>query len=475
MTDAKNAAFGQVEHIVALVLENRSFDHLLGDLGRSGGLALDGGNAGMSNPDLNGNAIPIAPTIGNVSPDLPHEFDDVIVSLMDDNRGFVLAAQLHHLGLPAAAASRVMSYYAADSLPVTHALAREYSTSDAWFASVPAGTWPNRLFLLAGTSDGQVTNTLPILLYDLPTVFDALERDEWAIYNDQLPNVAIIRSLAIEYAKSKVADGHFRSMRQFAVDCAEASLPAFAFIEPAYLGDAHDDAHPPGDILRSERLLGRVYTALRRSPLWERSLLLVFYDEHGGFFDHVRPPSGVPSPGDGAYGFDFTRLGVRVPSLIVSPFAPRGGTFRPQDGGFLDHTALIATVLRQRGLPALTARDGAAADVWAALSEAAPRTDDETTVKQVSAWLEAQDSVLMRDVVGPLDPRLLGERSGREIAAAIVASAPAPTGAGVSRAGGEASAVDATARHPRDVSLEEALLTLSQAVLTLPPELPPSA
>src|SRR6185503_15287544 len=272
-----------IEHIVALVLENRSFDHLLGDLGRSGALPVDGGTAPMMNRDINGREVTLGEVRSNVTPDLPHDFGDVVISLMDENGGFVRADQLFHRGKVTADPRRVMSYYPTDSLPVTHRLARGYSVSDAWFASVPAGTWPNRLFLVASSSEGQVTNTLPGFLYDMPTVFDRLAVDDWAIYTDQLPNVALIKSLGIEFAKSKLVGGHFHSMRRFEEECARGTLRAFSFIEPVYLGDANDSAHPPGDILRSEHLIGRVYAALRRSPLWERTLLLVLYDEHGGF------------------------------------------------------------------------------------------------------------------------------------------------------------------------------------------------
>ena len=319
-------ARSSIDHIVALVLENRSFDHVLGDLGRSGALAVDGGRPEMANRDLNGQTIGISPVAFPVSPDLPHDFDSVTMSLMDENGGFVRADQLFHRGDPNAAPARVMSYFAAGTMPVTHALAREYAVSDQWFAAVPSGTWPNRLFLVAGSSGGRVTNTAPTFLFDLQTVFDRLPDDRWAVYNDQIPNVTLIRHLAFEWLADRVTGTHFRSLERFDRDCQGGSLPTFSYIEPAYLGDAADDSHPPRDVLPSERLVARVYRSLRRSPLWGRSILLILYDEHGGFFDHVRPPEDVPSPGH-------RRAGLRLrPAGDPDPVPPRLASGRARAG-----------------------------------------------------------------------------------------------------------------------------------------------
>lgn len=461
-----------VEHIVALVLENRSFDHILGDLGRRGVIPVDAAPPNSTNPDLNGQHIGISAASWELRPDLPHDLASVLTSLSSDNGGFVLADQLYHKG-GAADPRRVMSAFESGALPVTHALARGYSTCDAWFSSVPAGTWPNRLFMIAGTSDGQVTNIVPPLLYTVPTVFGRLASSDWAVYNDQIPNVTVVRKLAIEWAFTRHRGPHFRSLARFDDDCRSGRLPYFSLVEPVYLGREQDDAHPPTDIRRSEALLARVFLALRRSPLWERTLLLVLYDEHGGFFDHVKPPSGVPSPGAGPSGFEFTSLGVRIPCLIVSPFAPPGCVWRPPSGTFADHTSLVATVLRGRRLEPLTPRDAAAADVWSALTEAAPRDDDAATVAEVAAWLEtrpAPQEVRRRRYRGgapsdPLDPSFLEEKSGREVAAIIASTRPRP---GRKFRGGQApvNATDAVAAS--DVSLEEALVDLSHVIATLP-------
>jgi phospholipase C len=463
-----------IDHIVVLALENRSFDHVLGDLARTGGIKADGGRSDMSNADVNGREIRIGPAAEPVAPDLPHEFSSVLLSQMEGQGGFVRADQLTPRK-SRADPRRVMSYYPAGTLPVTHLLAAEYAVSDAWFASVPAGTWPNRMFMVAATSGGRVTNTAPGLLFDFPTVFDRLDGDDWVIYNDQIPNVALIRSLAAEWAVSRINGRHFRSTRRYEQDCADGTLPYFSFIEPVYLGGKADDAHPPHDINRSEQLVGRVYRALRQSPLWARSALVVTYDEHGGLFDHVPPPPGVPEMEAGEFGFTFARLGVRVPTLIVSPLVSRGLVWRPPTGGFADHSSIVATVLRNRDLEALTARDASAADILGAFTVDA-RTDDSETAARIDRWVTDQEAVVTRDWVSPIDPEALQDGNGREVAAAIVASAGAqavPSRAfQVFGAGGPSiepgfHGLDAVTA---DVPFEEALVDLARRVLALPPE-----
>jgi hypothetical protein len=199
---------------------------------------------------------------------------------------------------------------------------------------------------------------------------------------------------------------------------------------------------------------------MRRSPSWDRSLLVVLYDEHGGFFDHVPPPAGVPGPGRGERGFGFTQLGIRVPCLFIAPYAPKGGVWRPPLPGFADHTSLIASVLRRRGLPPLTARDAAATEVWGALSESKPRIDDLPTLEAIEAWREGQEAVDVHEFAGLLDPAALEGRSGREVAAAILATQPPPTV--LERAPGELAATGV------DVPFEQALVDLAERIIALP-------
>ena len=121
-----------------------------------------------------------------------------------------------------------------------------------------------------------------------------------------------------------------------------------------------------------------MYEALRGGPGWNQTLLIITYDEHGGLYDHVPPPSGATPPDNsvGEFGFDFTRFGVRVPGVLVSPLIPAGTVYRPAGSTPIDHTSVLKTIETRWGLPALTARDAAAPDLGGALTLTTPRTDD---------------------------------------------------------------------------------------------------
>lgn len=414
------------DHLVVLMLENRSFDHLLGSLGRAGSVPVDGGQPDdLINVGLSGEVVHIGQAGSVTAPDMPHDFASVAVSLSGSNAGFVLADQLHRAGGPTADAGRVMSYFAPGDLPVLHKLATTYGVCDRWFSSVPAGTWPNRLFAIAAQSAGAVDNTVPLTLFELRTVFDALAPQDWVVYNDQIPNVALVRHLALRWLAPHSATSQFRSIPQFEQDCAGGHLPAFSWIEPVYLGASANDAHPPHDIRAAEGFVARVYGALRGSSAWDRCLFVVTFDEHGGFFDHVPPPVGVPAAVEtGKYGFPFTRLGPRVPTLIIGPRVAAGSVLRPPASGFADHTSIIATILRRHGLPALTQRDEAAWDLLEASSLSATRDDEEPLPGELSHLLGEPGAALGLELADPLSPSNLAGLSGQEVAGVIAAAAP---------------------------------------------------
>lgn len=446
----------KADHVVVLMLENRSFDHILGGLAIDG---LDGVRPEFSNDDLDGVPIHVRATSRRTTaPDPVHDFKSVAHQLIG-NGGFVSAYQKDH-HLTREDAGNVMEYYETDSLPVTHALATEYLVSDRWFCSVPTGTIPNRLFTVAGSSRGRIDNALLLpfpVLYDMPTVFDRLG-DAWAVYNDQLPLVTLFGQHAREFLASRhEATSRFRSIDQFVDDAARGRLPRYSFIEPVYLGDQANCAHPPQDMWDAEELLARIYVAVREGPAWERTLLVLVYDEHGGFFDHVAPPEDAASPGTGEGGFEFRRLGPRVPSIIISPWVG-SGVWRPANG-FLDHTSLIATVTRRWRLGHLTERDHRAADLRPALSADAPRTDDASTLDAIKAWLVARDAE--RSILGaPLDASGVGSMvglTGAEVATRIVASVPVESVAERSEAGEAGDAADP--------SLDEIVRFLAAALL----------
>jgi phospholipase C len=203
---------------------------------------------------------------------------------------------------------------------------------------------------------------------------------------------------------------HYRHFAQFLSDAQNGALPNYSFIEPRYFPDPilreiPNDLHPPHNVLFGEKLIAQVYNAVRSSPCWKKTLLIITFDEHGGCFDHVPPPP-APSPEAGTavnnpYGFTFNRYGVRVPAVIVSPYIPAGSKIRavpqgvPPAGGPLpfDHTSIIATVRALFGLGGpLTARDAAAPTLLAALSLALPINDGPRRIDAVTPEASTRDA-----------------------------------------------------------------------------------
>jgi phospholipase C len=468
-------AQAKIEHIVVLMLENRSFDHMLGSLSLHGH-PVNGLQPGMFNLDSAG--APVPPTLTTnpaLEPDPHHDLSNVFEQLEGPNAGFVRNYETCFEKKPREEAKRIMWYYEDSTLPALYTLAKEYGLSDAWHCSVPSETWPNRLFVHAATSDGRVRNGLPKMLplpqfYELTTIFDRLgnTQADWRIYNSQLPQCVCIRSLLKRWLRSKLGSrDFFRRFEQFAKDCQKGDLPKYSFIEPRYFGGRADDDHPPHDVWRGQTTIASVYNSLRSSRLWPRSLLVVLYDEHGGFFDHVSPPSDVPAPVETKsstkpVAFDFRRLGPRVPCLLVSPWISKGSIVRPSKGGFFDHTSILATVERRWNLKPLTQRDAAASDVWPCLTELRPRTDDEETAAFLKRWqppvtvtpermmLRARDT-LRAPIVD------VEARTPREIAEQIAAIRPQRA-----RLASAIPGVEAT--HPLSDN-QEALIDLAEAIV----------
>ena len=328
-----------IKHVIALMLENNSFDHILGSLGKGDGVP--------SNPPLtnayNSQAYSQAPTNArSTSPEPKHDLSDVIVQIGTGEgsmSGFVQNYAQSYPQLQASQFGQVMEYYALNSLPVLHQLATEFSICDRWFSSLPGPTWPNRLFAMTGTSLGKVTMPggimdLNLHWYDQPTVFDRLneKKVEWKVY---FGDIAVSTILVHQWDPQNAV--RHRPMTEFYLDTADASeFPAFAWIEPAYLPPRANDYHPPHDVFDGEELVANVYNSIRSNlELWNSSLLLILFDEHGGFFDHVRPPTAIP-PDHHQDQWTFDRMGVRVPAILVSPWVSNAVFSQT-----LDHTSLL--------------------------------------------------------------------------------------------------------------------------------------
>ncbi|KAJ3348045.1 hypothetical protein HDU91_006642 [Kappamyces sp. JEL0680] len=263
---------------------------------------------------------------------------------------------------------QVLGLHGPDSLPVTYALAQEFGVVDDWFASVPGPTYPNRHFLHCATAKGKTGNSLNVLGQsgvnvfkglDCETTFSNMESSgkSWKVYADGItPSLLLYSDFRKPRNLAKIKPFH-----SFVQDAMQGTLPQYSYIDPNFL---KADNHPPHNLGNGEAFVKLVYETLRSSPLWENSLLVVTYDEHGGFYDHVPPPVDVPipdnAPVDPPVGdFKFDRLGVRVPTLLISPWIPKGQVFRSgHHGRYFEHSSISATLKRMFGLAKyLTRRD----------------------------------------------------------------------------------------------------------------------
>jgi phospholipase C len=375
----------QIQHVVVLMLENRSFDHMLGWFDHPFDKTFKRLTGGETNPAPTGPPVPVTATAtGQIPFDPHHRHQNVTLQLTRgpmplqaknvDMQGFVLDAH----GIDATNAHRVMDCFPANGLPVLTGLISEYAVADQWFSSVPGQTWPNRNFAHAATSDGRVNNR-PYKLYGNATVFERLEKAgaTWRIYHDGFPQAMVFWRLA---------DGNrpanFQSMHDFVVAAKANALPNYSFIEPQHFFGGSNSQHPGNneksnrDMLAGERLIWAVWNTLVSNPVvWAKTLLVITWDEHGGFFDHEKPASTVaPKKKMSTHGFKFDMTGVRVPTIFVSPWIRRGVV----DHTVYDHAA-IPKSLRTRFAPKtkkLSDRDEHVSSWWNAnIWESTMRTD----------------------------------------------------------------------------------------------------
>ncbi len=266
---------------------------------------------------------------------------------------YTLSWQSHTSGytiVPGTTASDIMGCFTPEALPVLSALARGYAVCDHWYASAPTETLPNRAFACAATSQGHMDDKTHT--FTCPSIFGLLGNHQlgWSIYGyDSEP---LTKSDFPDI--SSAAASHFGHFTDFTAAAAAGTLPPFTFLEPSWSSSGNSQ-HPNYNVALGEQLIHDVYEALRGGPGWAQTLLVITYDEHGGCYDHVPPPAGATPPDNdaGEFGFDFTRFGVRVPAVLVSPLIPAGTVFRVPDGSVpLDHTSILKTVEQRWNLPA---------------------------------------------------------------------------------------------------------------------------
>jgi phospholipase C len=415
----------QIKHVIVLMLENRSFDHLLGYLKHENPSYPSLARLRVSCPkdpeEPDGERIPTTDDAARVlGTDPDHSYEAAKLQIfgccepqpaaLPRMNGFVESyaikisdgslqprnAFVRMFGAVKDALARwwdwlrcrpkpvapiaadIMKCHSEDAAPVLSTLAKEYAVFVNWHASVPGETWPNRNFVHAATSDGEA-NICPRYFYNR-TIFELLEAAgrEWRVYHDGIAQV---------WAFPKLWRGGtqgFSDINELYVDIKRNALPAYAFVEPNHgIGRGEGNSQHPGNNLvggasfvGGEALIATIYNALVKSPeVFAKTLFLIVYDEHGGFYDHVAPKK-VPPPDDkvGKTGFEFDISGIRVPAVAVSPLITKG----TMDDNFYDH-ASIPKLVRECFAPTsapLTNRDREAANPLAHLSlRATPRTD----------------------------------------------------------------------------------------------------
>jgi len=381
-----------IEHLVVVMFENRSFDNLLGwlydnqtnppkfNIPPQSPPTFDGLIANTyynviapSSPDKvfasrPGTPWPSCPNPNQIpTPDPNEEFDNVTFQIFGTSTpqpadaanmsGFLQDYSTTDAGV--ASAGQIMQSFGPDEANVINDIARSFAVCDRWFASVPSQTWPNRGFVHTGSSDGHVNNDL-YEWYDIPTIFNVLQDAgiSWAIYHDstlipsltywQLPQLGGFRNNVYAYAD-------FKKLCGAPSDAAPGDkLPAYSFVEPRFMPEflgieQPNDYHPPHNICRGEQFLADLYGAVQSSPYRDKIMLVILFDEHGGCYDHVPPPTGAAAPQpypvsrDGKFKFD--RFGVRIPAIVVSSYVEPGTVFRASPGEApYDHTSVLATL-----------------------------------------------------------------------------------------------------------------------------------
>jgi phospholipase C len=356
------------KHLIVVMLENRSFDHMLGYLNLVGtdGRPLDGAlGKDLSNPNTDGHPALINPDAvyqGDYGVDTPHDFGDVNIQLFGvdpapvgvpaTNQGFVKAYGTKVSNDPQKA-MRVMKCFSPDRVPVITTLAQQFAVCERWFSSVPGPTLPNRAFAHAATSNSHVDMS-PTAYVNVRSVYQAL--DEQAVSSRVYSFDG--NTLAFTFRTLFAGGGKFLGTFSDFLDQLNGDLPAYCFIEPRF--------NEMRDIARHEFFL-----ASDQHPDND-----VREGEHGGLYDHVPPPSdnvAIPSPPEPLTGFKFDRLGVRVPAIFISPFVRAGRIVREQ----FDHTSLIATAraILAPNMKPLTDRDANARSFETIAELDVPRND----------------------------------------------------------------------------------------------------
>jgi phospholipase C len=348
-----------IDTIVILMMENRSFDHILGALPEFGQTDVDVAKADVTNPDSQGNAVQRFHNPSYCFGDTNHEWDGSHTEWDGGkNDGFVIANEGK-----SSDGTRAMGYYDGSDLPWLYAAANAYTISDRHFCGILGPTFPNREYLYAATSYGRTSNAIfsSGMRGNIMTTIEAYNAQKgvkpisWGIYYEGVPGLGVFLDTLAMYLD------HTNLGSQFFTDAAAGMLPNVVFLDPNLRDEwgGGDDDHPPGDPQTADQFMAKVVQAVTTSPQWPHLALIITWDEHGGLYDHVAPPAACP-PDDlppmvpaGQTAYDFARYGFRVPLIVVSPYA------RPHYVSHVttDHSSIIRFVERRFRLPAMSNRD----------------------------------------------------------------------------------------------------------------------
>jgi phospholipase C len=367
-----------LKHIVVLMMSGRSFDHMLGGLslvmenGQKKYPKINGLTGNESNPDTEGAIVKVQPNAkfqGQLDPDPDHHFPGVDLQIFDGARpgpgrvanmqGFVKGyfTQTNDVNR----SHNIMYYFTPDKLPVLTSLATEFAVFNGWFSSIPGPVICNRAFAHYGTSFGQVGMDILYVRDPIPSIYERMIQAGHTAkiyYYDQLSSS--MDTVNLEKNQPQI----FGSYDQFIADCFSGKLPEYSFVEPCHNDHAGpgggailaSDQHPDHNVQEGEKFIASIYNAIRANPvLWQSTALLILYDQHGGIYDHMVPPtcisdgySAITADTGTGEAFNFDRLGVRVPAILVSPYIPRGivvpGPEDTTNGRVFEHACIPATI-----------------------------------------------------------------------------------------------------------------------------------
>jgi phospholipase C len=335
-----------IEHVVVVTMENRSFDHILGWLA-----GANGQQAGLTYNETSGtphSTYHLTDYQGCAFLDPGHTYSDGRVQFNGGAANGWLLNGSNSLSGTANQANDLFAigYYTQSDVSFLGNAAPAWTVCDNYFAAMMAETRPNRIYMHAAQTDRLDNSSV---LSGLPTIWDRLaEHGQTGRY--YYSDVSFLDLWGTKYA------GIVHPFARFQDDCSAGTLPNVAFVDPKFLGEGSgtsQDDHPHADIRNGEVFLGQIYQAVTTSPNWKHTVLIITFDEWGGFFDHVAPPLAPIPAATAAAGDTDGRLGFRVPCIVISPMARRAFISHEQ----FDHTSILRMIEWRWSLPALSSRD----------------------------------------------------------------------------------------------------------------------